>query len=466
MALVETWIEAVHGHQPGVPDAGTAWLTTQAPESFHRLFPSMVVVAERVRDRERQHAASCGDAGASRRPDRRWRALVGAARDRVPGAERRMLTAAADRITLSCTSLPFVHRAALLHGDSAIFAPYAGSVTSVPMAGTRERRRERPLLLRSARTVIATDGEYAQAVSMLPLVDSARAFLTAVHPSPAQSRFVREWYAGMSAHLLRHSDFGSARAHLNDWRAWFPDDERLGLDEAQLEESLASPRTQAEVASLVETYEAAARAEASGSFAGGDASRADRDMTRRRPRCSYLPCHEERPFGVGTASEHLRSAERLLRRVLARAPQLVEARLRLARITALVGRPDAAIEMLSPGPPGGADRVQQYYWHLFLGASLEAVESAPEALRAYAAAQDLYPRARAANLALAHLALSAGDWAAAADRVHATSVPPSSASIDRVAETDPYTVYGMGRGRDAARLLAALWTAVASGELK
>jgi tetratricopeptide (TPR) repeat protein len=77
-----------------------------------------------------------------------------------------------------------------------------------------------------------------------------------------------------------------------------------------------------------------------------------------------------------------------------------EARVRAGWVLIQDGRPEEAIARLQAAHPHD-DRDLQYWHALFLGRALYAADKPEEAVKAYQAALELYPRAQSAGLGLA-----------------------------------------------------------------
>jgi len=100
----------------------------------------------------------------------------------------------------------------------------------------------------------------------------------------------------------------------------------------------------------------------------------------------------------------LGNAERLLRQALAVAPDLAEARLRLAHVVVLQGRADEGLGLLQPVLQDPRDSEQRYLAYLFLGQAHTTSGRLELAEQAFAAAAAEGPCGQAAAIALAHLA--------------------------------------------------------------
>ena len=107
---------------------------------------------------------------------------------------------------------------------------------------------------------------------------------------------------------------------------------------------------------------------------------------------------------VGSVGAELREAEGFFRKALRQTPTLVEARVRLARVLALLGRHQDAASELKRAVSATDDELLLYYGNLFLGAEETALGRLDDARAAYERAANLYPLAQSPHLALGELA--------------------------------------------------------------
>jgi tetratricopeptide (TPR) repeat protein len=105
----------------------------------------------------------------------------------------------------------------------------------------------------------------------------------------------------------------------------------------------------------------------------------------------------------GAAGPELAMAEDLYRRVLARAPGQVEARLRLGRTLFLEGRRAEAVAEMDRALESRRSPAEAHLAQLFAGAALEAAGDEAAARARYALALALEPRSRVAAMASARL---------------------------------------------------------------
>ena len=152
------------------------------------------------------------------------------------------------------------------------------------------------------------------------------------------------------------------------------------------------------------------------------------------------------------AKTSLDRAERFLGQALAVAPSLTEARLRLARVVVLRGRPDDGIALLQPLLQGPVDPDTRYLASLFLGQAHAAAGRLEPARQAFAAAAKR-PCGQAAAMALAHQDFVARRFAAAREVLDGTLEPSRGCH-------DPWARYDFGQARDLPGLIDELRRAV------
>jgi hypothetical protein len=155
---------------------------------------------------------------------------------------------------------------------------------------------------------------------------------------------------------------------------------------------------------------------------------------------------------VPGAKTSLDRAERFLGQALAVAPSLTEARLRLARVVVLQGRPDDGIALLQPLLPAAIDPDTRYLGSLFLGLAHAAAGRLEPARQAFAAAATR-PCGQAAAMALAHQDVVARRFAAAREVLDGTLKPSAGCP-------DPWALYDYGQARNLPGLINELRRAV------
>lgn len=300
-----------------------------------------------------------------------------------------------------------LRRGALLHGDVAVLAPRAMIVP------TEARSTARPQRFRME----ISDGREVGMNQSAAHWEIARMLLDFVKPrgsdraDPGRDEMVRQWYRATAAWMQRHEDHDSA--HLGRARELFPADPDILFLSACQRETYAGVQIQAAVQSAV--------------LATG--------VT----------------LEVGSERTELREAERLFRRTLEIRPEHAEARMRLGRVLALLGRhADAAVE-LRRASEALTETQLRYYVSLFLGAEEEALGNREAARTAYEQANTLAPVAQSPLLALSQLARRNGDRAAALramDRMFALEIDDP--------HDDPWWWYYVDQGRDADDLLDSM----------
>jgi len=138
-------------------------------------------------------------------------------------------------------------------------------------------------------------------------------------------------------------------------------------------------------------------------------------------------------------SEHRGDARHLFRRAVELDPDLVEARIRLARLLLEDGSRDEALRHLKRTRELPATPRERYLAALLLGRAHEGGETPAEARSAYAEALALYPHAQAPRLSLTRLAENAGEPAARAALAALLAEP-----WGRSAEEEPWWLYPYG----------------------
>jgi tetratricopeptide (TPR) repeat protein len=152
---------------------------------------------------------------------------------------------------------------------------------------------------------------------------------------------------------------------------------------------------------------------------------------------------------IPSRAKSLEKAEGLLRQALAAAPDLTEARLRLAHVVALQGRPDEVTALLQVVLEGSTHADERYLASLFLGRAYAAVGQLEAARNAYAVAATECPCGQAAAVALAHAAFVERRFEAARE-ILANPLRPSAGC------TDPWTSYDFGQAPRLPSLITEL----------
>ncbi len=301
---------------------------------------------------------------------------------------------------------------ALLHADVMM----SGAAQDRQFDSARAARREAQS--GGSVAVLGIDGEH-EGFAVIPLHWMvARQLLDAVHPDPASDGFVRLWYRATTAYMLQRSQWGDAERQLRHARERLTPDAHLHLDSGSLYEAYANPRAQAMMTSAA----------------------------RRGVR-----------FDVQSVPHNLQLAEMHFKQATVLDPALIEARVRLARVRILLGRPAEAVPDLQSASIAATDPAVRYYAVLFLGQAEDALGRADEARAAYQRAAALYPMSQAPHLALSLIARESGDRDAAQIALRNFLYAPAP---DRV-RYDPWWAYFMGSGRNMRALVLQLWRAAA-----
>jgi len=247
--------------------------------------------------------------------------------------------------------------------------------------------------------------------SYLAHLETGRKLLAWVEPDPQRDAVVRRWYRAVTAWLFEQGLLEAVIPHLARADDVFGDDADIEFDRGIVQETLAMPSTQQLIKGM------------------------------RNP-----------PIRVSTPGAHVSQAVRHFERALQIDPGYVEARVRLGRAQATLGRQSRAVEELERALASASDTTVRYYALLFLGRSREAMGEPEAALEAYRAAAGLYPSAQSPLLAISRLAEASNSRAAARAAVARLLNLPSD---DRL-RADPWWVYPEGVGRHSVDLLGEL----------
>ena len=405
VALLTTWMQAADAHTPNTIDA-----PLQAVRALSRA--DIATVMEDLRSlvilvREPRTIA--------------FEVLVGTSmtRRRIPYTQRDLeaLQRLARPIRESGDFDRPLKRGAVLHGDIARLAPPEGEPydASVPVGPFAET------------ALLTDDGQRTRRVTMVSHWSAAMAMLDEVRPrsalrktprAPAESPFVRLWYRANLTWQVREQQF----VVLLFRRAGdlFPDDPDIQFLIGCRHEAEATPGVQAALGS----------------------------------NRLFAPS-----IGVGSMRGELEDAEAAFRKVLARRPDDVEARIRHGRVLQLLGRHADAVAALRRAAGAPKAFPLDYVAALFLGRALEASGDTAGAREAYRQAASLARSAPAPALALSALAERAGDHDAAVTLLRrAMEMPDESGSGSRALGSgvpdDPLWTYMEWSGRDADALLA------------
>lgn len=247
--------------------------------------------------------------------------------------------------------------------------------------------------------VIIRDGQQVGISASQIHWEAGRALIAGLQPAPAAVPGVREWYRATAAYLHYHYFLGDLDPHLDEAIRLFPDDAYVHLQRGALHETYASARVQSTRASTV-------------------VPRGRRSVVRAR-------------------RDHLEQANRDFRRALDLDPTLAEARLRLGRVSADLGRHHEAIPLLEAAEQALDDPALRYFCALFVAASYAARGDHDAARRAYERAASRFPAAQSPLLGLASLQWQTGQRHEAMASLRRLVALPR----DETARDDPWWLY-------------------------
>jgi tetratricopeptide (TPR) repeat protein len=294
----------------------------------------------------------------------------------------------------------FLKRAALLHSDAATVAGPDGVLEPFNTS-----------FLLPGRVFVETgDGTQEGLRGGDVNWEFARTLLDGL-PEAGREPAVESWYHATMAYLIDVEHYDNP--HFNHALRQFPRSDDVQYFVGCLHEALSGPRVQSV-----------------------------RSELRVPPRTS---------LEVGSERTELNSAERFFRGALASRPDHHEARLRLGRVLARLGRHQEAASELQSAFDGNDEPLLRYYGALFLGAEEEALGRDEQAGRMYQVAAALFPAAQAPAKALSQLAHRRGDR-----MVARTILEPALAGRDDIAD-DPWWRYHVSCGRNADSLMQAAY---------
>ncbi len=392
-----SWLAAVNTHTPGQIDAAIG------AGAGMRLADVEDVLTDVLALRERLHAFDSVDAASSAaRPGvitYRGREFT------VPQLRRFMGMKEGDLATAGVNRL--LRRAAVYHADLAVLSSGEGAAAG---AAARPGRS----------SVVIGDGQQVRTSTSTIHWAAGRRLLDSLRPGPARDPLALAWYAAGGATLQAQRLLTEADDHLSRARQIFPDDAQLLFQGACVLETLAAPAVQAALG-------------------------AQRGLLRSAGASRMVP---NRP----SARSLLDRAEQLFRRALQQDGALVEARVRLARLTAGRGQHAEAIDLLNQALAAAPPDDVRYLALMTLGDERLAIGRRAEAAARYEDAARLFPTAQSPLLALALVARESGDRVAAAaalDRLAGLPAEPEN-------RVDPSWGYYVMQGRDANELLERL----------
>jgi len=315
-----------------------------------------------------------------------------------------------------------IDQAAIFHMDAAMFGPPAPA-TRLGSAWTGGLT---PALYRTQ------DGELEGREDANWNWILARKILDQLQPAPRSDPFAAFWYHASAAYLFWRGYYGELNTHLEHAGLLFPTDARIAFDRGCLAEALGMPRSQFAIDSLLARRPAN---RGSALFVPGMGSNSN-------PRAEFQ-----------TARASNDEAEKRFRQTLQIDPTFAEARIRLARLLELKGKPDDArkeIETALRGPM--PDSVVVYYAHLFAARADLALKHPDSASAHIRDALALFPDAQTALIVESQLALMKSDADGALAPVrHLAGLVGDPNHLE-----DPWWVYDTGAGRLVDFMLAEM----------
>ena len=395
--VVERWSRAVLEHQPGRHDSAVDMVNAMTPEDRKRLASGLDVFLRTLTKK----VVTTMETEAKRLAE------LGADASRKPGTNQ------------------FLARAAVLHSDAAMIAPY--SVSAAPQVSAMGT-------VAPGGIVAVDDGEYRGVVVSNWGWAFARRLLDQTQPGPAGDPFVAAWYHATSAFMMQRGYLGEAAPHLERAMQLFSNDPRIVFDKACLSEALGLPRAR-QALDDPRTQQALSQPRLQPGFRSGAAS--NNVVSGKDALISKVQAEAD--------------AERLFRRALSLDPAMAEAHIRLGRLYESQGRHGDAVRELTAGLANNSNDVAQYYGHLFLARALGALKRQAEAAAHLKQALGLFPNAQSALIAASQFALVNSDASGALLPMQRLS------RIDPETRGDPWWHYHTGMGRYADTLLQELW---------
>jgi hypothetical protein len=320
---------------------------------------------------------------------------------RMTKADLAALKEIAIDVRKSDTANDFLKRAAILHTDTIRFISANSGAPSSNVS----------MLMPGAFMIHTQDGRQLSTRTVAVHWEFARVLLDHV-ANPHRDTFVRDWYRATLKYKLGIAEYDPP--HFDHAMKLFPTDAEIRFLAGCLHEGLADPRVQA--------------------------ARANVKLTQRA----------QLAFD-GTDAE-LARAQQWFRAALDLDPAHAEARLRLGRTLHRRDRTKEAVDEFRRAIDLTSEPRLRYYAHMFLGASLEALDRLDEARHAFEQALALFPDAQAPRVALSQLAHRQGDRAQAAEALRGVMVPVEGKSPD----DDPWWTYQVAAGRRSLDALNAI----------
>lgn len=389
LAKVRAWLAAIDAHTPDTLDEPLVRMAEWPRADLEALFPDVVALLEVIKGSNKRPARRAGP----KFNDQEMRELLElAASEKQRGVNR------------------LAYRAALLHTDLARFFPPGQGPSAAPAVASKPA----PGVAPTRSYAVFGDGSQQGTGTGALHWDFAREVLDAVTPDPARDSWVRLWYQATAALFALDHNFSEAAPHFKRARQLFPRDATILVNIGCFYEVLAAPRVQDTIRAATLPYGVTIDVEA------------------------------ERP--------NLRQAADAFRQALASDNGFVEARLRLGRVTGLLGNHAEALRLLRQARAESPDGRLLYYAALFSGTEEQALGLLDDARRSYEGAAALYPLAQSPHFALSQLAWLGGARGDALRALESTvSLGQRRSPID-----DPWWDYFDGLGDDTAKLFRRL----------
>lgn len=408
---LDDWVGAVWRHEPRLADAPVREIAAWPEADLSAVVGEVSALAEFLARAQTRFARS-GQLSTFNYRRRPWA---------VPEIAKLLGLSDAEAVQADVSRL--VMRAVLLHTDAAIL------VDSHP----DDARRPAGSGMHGA--LLVQDGQHIGSVDRGPHWHLARRLL-ALPALPASSDdLARRWYIAAAAYMHSQSLIADVQPHLSSGLTRFPGDPDLLFRRGAMLETMAAPHVQR----AVDGFPAMWRLDGTPRSSIDSGGRVEVTKVARP--------------GIADARTHVVEAEKHFRRALKAAPDLVEGRIRLGRVLALLGRHEEAAVELERALPAAHGPALEYYAALLLGGVHSRLGRVDEAREAYRRAAALYPRAQSPRLGLSSLA--AGREAASSPLVEALAFPE-----DHPSRYDPWWDYYTGTGIEAEALLAAWRQAV------
>ncbi len=397
LLIVDRWSRSVLEHQPGRHDSAVDFVNGMTPEDRKRLASGLDVFLRALTKK----------VVTTMETESKRLAELGADASRKPGTN------------------PFLARAAILHSDAAMIAPY--SISDAPQVS--------PMGTVAPGGIVAVnDGEYRGVVVSNWSWAFARRLLDQTQPGPAGDPFVASWYHVTTAFMMQRGYLGEVTPHLERALQLFSNDPRIVFDKACLAEALGLPRAR-QALDDPRTQQALTSPYLQPGFRSGAASN------------NVISGKNSLVSKVQTEAE----AERMFRRAFSLDPTMGEARIRLGRLFESHGRHADALEELAAGIRLTKDDVALFYGHLAAARASNALKRTADASSHLKQALALFPNAQSALIAASQFALVNADASGAIVPILQLSrTEPENRG-------DPWWHYHTGMGRYADRLLKEMW---------